>query len=66
MVKRDRACPQAETMEKELLEFCRSQKGGRGRHGGNTQGEQEQEGNKTAGSEVMDALLVEAAWESDE
>ena len=67
IVKQDRACEQAETMEKELLEFCRSQKGGRGHHGGNTQGEQEQEGNQTVGSEVRNAsLVVEAAWDSDD
>jgi hypothetical protein len=63
-VEEGRACPQAETMEKELLKFCRSQsKGGRHRGGDTQQGEQ---GNNTAGSEAMDATFVEAAWDSDE
>ncbi|KAI2492752.1 hypothetical protein MHU86_21795 [Fragilaria crotonensis] len=62
LVEEDRVCPQAETMEKELLEFSRSQQKGGGR-GGNTQGEQ---GNNAARPEAMESFLVEAAWDSDE
>jgi hypothetical protein len=64
LMEEDRACPQAETMEKELLQFCRSQsKGGRHCGGDKQQGEQR---NNTAGSEAMDATFVEAVWDSDE
>jgi hypothetical protein len=45
-----------------LLEFCKQKFGKKkgGGHGGDIQG------NNTAASEVMDSLLVEAAWDSDE
>ena len=46
----DRACPQAEIMEKELLEFCRSQSKG-GRNNGRETPQVEQ-GNNLVGSEV--------------
>ena len=62
LVEEDRVCPQAETMEEELLEFCRSQQKGGG-HGGDTQGEQ---GNNAARPEVVDSFLWEAALDSDE
>ena len=57
----DRACLQAEAMEKELREFCRSEYGGD--LGGNMQREQ---GNNNAGSAVMDGSFVEAAWDLDD
>ena len=57
----DRACLQAEAMEKELREFCRSEYGGN--LGGHTHGEQ---GNNTAGSTVLDVSFVEAAWDLDD
>ena len=56
--------PQAETMEKELLVFCRSQSKGGRHHGGDTQ--QGEQGNNTVGSEVLDATFVKAGWDSDE
>jgi hypothetical protein len=45
-----------------LLEFCKQKFGKKkgGGHGGDIQG------NNTAASELMDSLLVEAAWDSDE
>ena len=58
----DRVCPQAETMEKELLEFCK-QKFDKKKGGGRGVDTQE---NNAAASEVMDSMLVEAAWDSDE
>ena len=61
LVQEDRQCPQAEAMETELMAFCRkNQKGGQYHDGGNRQG------NNDAVSEVMDASLVEAAWDLDE
>ena len=63
LVEEDRACPQAETMEKELLEFCRSQSKG-GRNNGRETPQVEQ-GNNLVGSEVMDATFEEAGWDSD-
>ena len=59
-MKEDRACPQAETMEKELLEFCRSQS-----KGGRRETPQVEQGNNLVGSEVMDATFEEAGWDSD-
>ena len=56
--------PQAETMEKELLVFCRSQSKGGRHHGGDTQ--QGEQGNNTVGSEVMESTFVETRWDSDE
>jgi hypothetical protein len=61
LVADDRACLQAEAMEKELREFCRSEYGGD--LGGNMQREQ---GNNNAGSAVMDVSFVEAAWDLDD
>ncbi len=61
LVDDDRACHQAEAMEKELREFCRSQQDS-GDSEGDTQGEQ---GNDTAGLEVMDVSFVEATWDLD-
>ena len=53
-------------MEKELLAFCskRSQKGAGGKDGGNKQ--QQDGGNTNAGIEVIEASLVEAAWDLDD
>ena len=59
LVAEGRVYPHAETIEKELLEFCKQKFGkkkGEGR-GGDAQG------NNAAASEVMDSLLVEAAWD---
>jgi hypothetical protein len=65
LVQEDRLCPQAEAMEKELLAFCkRSQKGAGGKDGGNKQ--QQDGGNTNAGIEVIEASLVEAAWDLDD
>jgi hypothetical protein len=61
LVADDRACLQAEAMEKELREFCRSEYGGD--LGGNMQREQ---GNNNVGSAVMDVSFVEAAWDLDD
>jgi hypothetical protein len=48
-------------METELMAFCRkNQKGGQDNDRGNRQG------NNDAVSEVMDASLVEAAWDLDD
>jgi hypothetical protein len=64
LVQEDRTCPQADAMEKELMAFCRkSQKGGRDHDGGDKQ--QQDEGN-TAESDVIEASLVEAAWDLDD
>jgi hypothetical protein len=57
----DRACLQAEAMEKELQKICCSEYDGD--LGGNTQGEQ---GNNNVGSAVMDVFFVEAAWDLDD
>ncbi len=61
LVEDDRACLQAEAMEKEFREFCRGEYGGD--LGGDTQGEQ---GNNNAGSAVMDVSFVEVAWDLDD
>ena len=65
MVKEDRACPQSEAMERELLAFCRTQAGMK--NAGNDQHE-EQDGtgagnNRLESAEAM--MPVEAAWDSD-
>ena len=63
LVEEDRACPQAETMEKELLQHCRIHSKGGGDNGGDThQGEQ---GDTNAESEVRDATFEEAGWDLD-
>jgi hypothetical protein len=62
LVQEDRACPDAEAMEKELLSYCRSQAGVVNR--GATQGEPGD--NAAVVSARMDASFVEAAWDIDD
>ena len=65
MVKEDRACPQSEGMERELLAFCRTQAGMK------NAGDEQQDGtgggagnNRLPTAEAM--MPVEAAWDSDD
>jgi hypothetical protein len=65
MVKEDRACPQSEGMERELLAFCRTQAGMK------NAGDEQQDGtgggagnNSLPTAEAM--MPVEAAWDSDD
>ena len=66
MVKEDRACPQSEAMERELLAFCRTQAGMK--NAGDDQHEQ-QDGTGAGNNrlETAEAIMpVEAAWDSDD
>ena len=64
MVKEDRACPQSEAMECELLAFCRKQAGVVGKE------QHEQQDGMSVDSitlETAEAMMpVEAAWDSDD
>ena len=66
MVKEDRACPQSQGMERELLAFCRTQAGMK--NAGDDPHEQEDGtgagNNRLTTAEAM--MPVEAAWDSDD
>jgi hypothetical protein len=65
LVEEDRASPQAEIMEKELLQYCRNHSKRGGNHGGDTC-QEDQQGDNNTESEVRNATFEEAGWDSDE
>ena len=67
MIEDDRACPEAEQMERELMHFCRTSVGKKNL-GDNQQ--HDELGGSTGPNDTLDAaeamVLVEADWDSDD
>ncbi len=67
LVEQERACPQAEPMEKELMAFCRTSAGEK-MNADNSQDDQlDGNGARNNTQETVEAMvLVEADWDSDD
>jgi hypothetical protein len=67
LVEQDRACPQAEQMEKELLAFCRTSAGGKKKADDNQDNQLDGNGARNNAQEIVEAMVpVEADWDSDD
>jgi len=67
LVEQDRACPQAEQMEKELLAFCRTSAAGKKKADDNQDNQLDGNGARNNAQEIVEAMVpVEADWDSDD
>ena len=67
LVEQDRACPQGEQMEKELMAFCRTSAGERFFADNNPDDQRDGNGACNNMQETVEAMvLVEADWDSDD
>jgi len=67
LVEQDRACPQAEQMEKELLAFCRTSAGGKKKADNNQDNQLDGNRARNNAQETVEAMVpVEADWDSDD